>query len=490
MSGRRTGSRAPGAVLLVAAGLFGGCGGLRVPVAEPSVDLGPVPSASDGVELPAEDWWTSFGDPALDGVVERALARNLTLREAGARLAQAAADAGLAMSALYPQVGLQANRLAERRNFIGLPIPGIAADDVLTAEYVQYGLSLDLSWEANLWREATPRARAAGAGVEAAVAGVAGARVSLAGQAARLYFLALEAREQAGIAEAVAGNLEETLRWTRERARVGDAALTDVDAAAARLAEARAAAATRRRAGEAAIRSLEVLFSDYPDGEAGPDWSLGEALPADRLRVPAGIPADLIARRPDVAGAERRLAASIEFTRMARRARYPQFPLTGSAGTATARLRQLVSGDFSVWSLIARIAAPVFQGGRIRAQIRGEEARDQEALAAYARTVLTAYQEVEAALAAETALAETQSRAAQAVEASRRSLARTALERRSGFSSRLAELAAERAVLAAAAGHLAETRARLDNRVNLALALGGGFDRRDRVSAAAGGPEP
>ncbi len=488
MSGWPTGHRAHPIALLAAAGFAIGCGGLRAPVTEPAVDLGPAPAPSESVARPAEDWWTDFGDPALDQVVERALARNLTLREAGARLAQAAADAGIAMSALYPQAGLSANRLAERRNFIGLPIPGIADDEVLTAEYVQYGLSLDLSWEANLWREATPRARAAGAGVEAAVAEVAGARISLAGQAARLYLLAVEARGQARIAEAVAANLEEALHWTRERARIGDAALADVDTAEARLAEARAVAATRRQARSAAVRSLEVLFTDYPDSEVGPEWVLGDRLPTGPLPVPPGVPADLIARRPDVAGAERRLAASLEFTEMARRARYPQFPLTGSVGTATARLRQLVNGDFSVWSLIARIAAPVFQGGRIRAQIRGEEARDQQALAAYARTVLTAYQEVEAALAAEETLAETQARSAEAVQASRRALARTGAERVSGFSSRLPELAAERAVLTAEAAHLAERRARLDNRVNLALALGGGFERPAGGSPAAGAP--
>lgn len=477
------------------------CGGLRAPVADPEVGFAPEPApppAAGSATTPAADWWTSFGDAALDRVVERALSGNLTLHEAAARLAQAAADAGIARSALYPQVGTGVERLQARQAFIGLPIadiagsvglpiPGLGEDEVLTADYVRYGLSLDLTWEANLWRAATPRARAANAVMEAAVADVAGARISLAGQAARLYFLAVEAREQARIAEAIAASWEETLRWTEGRARIGEAALAEVDAVEARLAEARATAASRRQAGSAAIRGLEVLFTDYPDGEPGPDWELGGGLPAVRSPVPAGAPADLISRRPDVAGAERRLAMSTEFTEMARRARYPQFPLTGSVGTATTQLRQLVNGDFSVWSLIARIAAPVFQGGRIRAQIRGEEARDREALAVYARTVLTAYQEVEAALSAEEALSEVESRSAEALAASRRALERTAAQRRSGFVSRPAELDAERAVLMAESGHLAQVRARLDNRVNLSLALGGGFERVNGDESAGAG---
>ena len=477
-------------LLPLAAALVAGCGALRAPVADPELDL--VPEAAEGAEAPAPaagaaaDWWTSFGDPALDRVVERALSGNLTLREAAARLAQAAADAGAARSALYPQARARVERIAERRNFIGLPIPGIPEDEVLTADYVQYGLSLDLSWEVNLWREATPRARAANAVVGAAVAEVAGARVSLAGQAARLYFLAVEAREQARIAERIAALREETVRWTRERARIGEVPLAQVDGAEARLAEARATAASRRQARTAAVRSLEVLFTDYPDGAPGPDWQLGPGLPDPPGPVPADAPADLVSRRPDVASAERRLAASREFTEMARRARYPQFPLTSAAGTATARLRQLVNGDFSVWSLVARIAAPIFQGGRIRARIRQEEARDREALAAYARTVLTAYQEVEAALSAEAALAEVEARSGEALEASRRALSRTALQRRSGFASRLAELDAERAVLAAESAHLSQVRARLDNRVNLSLALGGGFERAPGEDSAGG----
>ena len=478
--------------------LAGGCGSLRAPVQNPEVAFTPEPAADPAPEAaatPAADWWTSFGDPALDRVVERALAGNLTLQEAAARLAQAAADAGIARNALYPHVGVGLQRLQAREAFIGLPISdiadsvglqiaGVGEDEVLTTDFVRYGLTLDLVWEANLWRAATPGARAANAVVGAAVAEVAGARVSLAGQAARLYFLAVEAREQARIAEELVARWEETVRRTRARARIGEAALAEVDVAEARLAEAQATAASRRQARLSAVRGLEVLFTDYPDGEPGPDWELGSGLPAAASPVPAGAPADLISRRPDVASAERRLAMSREFTEMARRARYPQFPLTSSAGTASTGLKDLVNGDFSVWNLIARIAAPVFQGGRIRAQIRQEEARDQEALAMYARTVLTAYQEVEAALAAEDALREAESRSRDALTASRRALSRTAGRRRGGFATRLAQLEAERGMLLAEAAHLAQVRARLDNRVNLSLALGGGFERANGEETA------
>lgn len=484
--------RAAGLTLRVAAAAVAagaGCAGLRAPVAEPELDFAAeagagAPEASGGA-APA-DWWTSFGERELDLVVDRALARNLDLEGAAARLARAAAEAGAARSALFPGADAGVTRLAERRNFIGLPIPGLEEGEVLTADYVAYGLSLDLSWEAALWNAATPRARAARAGFEAAVFEAAGARVSLAGQAARLYFLAVEAREQARLAEAAAANREEAARWLRERARIGEAPLAAVDAAEARAAEAQAESAARREAFGAAVRAVEVLVTDYPDGVPGPGWTLDAGLPGEIAPAPAGVPADLIARRPDVARAERRLAASREFTTIARRARWPQFRLTGSVGTATTGLRRLVDGDFSVWSLLGGIAAPIFQGGRLRAEIRREEAADRAALAEYADAALTAYQEVEAGLAAERALAETADRAAAALEESRRALRRTEALRRSGLASRSESLDAERAALAAEAAHLSRVRARLDNRVNLFLALGGGFERAGEASETGG----
>lgn len=488
--------RAAGLTLLAAAAAAaaaasgGACARLRAPAAEPELEFRPAPESAAAPETaesgaaPA-DWWTSFGERELDRLVDRALARNLGMEGAAARLAQAAAEAGAARSALFPRAEAGASRLAEQRNFIGLPIPGIAEGEVLSADYVAYGLSLDLSWEASLWNAATPRARAARAGFEAAVMEVAGARVSLAGQAARLYFLAVESRERARLAEAAARNREEAARWRRERARIGEASLASVDAAEARAAEAQAEAASRREAFGAAVRAIEVLITDYPDGVPGPGWTLDAGLPGEIAPPPAGVPADLIARRPDVARAERRLAASREFTAIARRARYPQFRLTGSVGTATTGLRSLVDGDFSVWSLLAGIAAPIFDGGRIRAEIRREEAADRAALADYADAALTAYQEVEAGLAAERALAEIEGRAAAALAESRRALRRAEALRRSGLASRGEALDAERAALSAETAHLSRVRARLDNRVNLFLALGGGFDRAAAPDEAA-----
>ena len=130
--------------------LTGGCGGLRAPASDPEIGFapGPGPAAVESSRGPAADWWKTFGDPALDGVVERALAGSLTLQEAAARLAQAAADAGIARSALDPQVGAgtegpQARQgfiglpIAEIADSVGLPIPRLGEDEVLSADFVR-----------------------------------------------------------------------------------------------------------------------------------------------------------------------------------------------------------------------------------------------------------------------------------------------------------------------------------------------------------------
>ena len=409
-------------------------------------------------------------------MVAEALAANPTLERAAARLEQAAADSETALAAFLPAAGISARRARRRQNFIGLPIPGLGPDEVLSSTFTTYGVSLDISWELDLWRAASPRARAAAAGLQSAIAQTAGARISLAGQAAKAYFAAVGASGQERLARRLVKSREQSLARVRRRAARGLLPLGEVRGAEAAqqqaLADLAAAAHTR---GEA-LRRLQTVLGRYPGGK---DPDLPESLPAPPSAPPAGIPADLVARRPDVAAAERRAAASREFTRIARRARYPQFPLTGALGTSTARLGQLTDGDFSVWSLIAGLAAPVFQGGRIGAAIRRSEAEDAELLAAYLETVLTAYAEVEGALDAETRLREREGALGAAWESARAASALAEERYRAGVLDALARDEARRAADQIERRVIEARRSRLDNRVNLFLALGGGFERPD-----------
>jgi len=195
------------------------------------------------------------------------------------------------------------------------------------------------------------------------------------------------------------------------------------------------------------------------------------------------MPADLVARRPDLAAAERRLVAADQRFRAARAALYPRLSLTASSGTSSNQLTDLVDGNFSVWSLVGNLTAPLFQAGRLRAGVDLAAAGIDEDFALYVGTALRAYSEVEGSLAAEQYLAE---RIRYLQDAARQSLAaqRQAEERyRSGLTDYITVLEAQRRYFEAQSAFLAGRRERLDNRVDLYLALGGGFRAQGLQSA-------
>jgi outer membrane protein TolC len=191
--------------------------------------------------------------------------------------------------------------------------------------------------------------------------------------------------------------------------------------------------------------------------------------------VPAGVPAALLVRRPDLAAAERRLAAAGRDVESAEAARLPRISLTGSAGRQSQELEDLLDNDFTVWSLAAGLVQPIVQGGRLAAAVDLAEARRAEALAAWRAAALAAFAEVEQALAAEGFLAERVAALEEASEQAAAALA-LALDRwQAGLADYLTVLESERQALDARVQLLAARRERLEARVDLHLALGGGF---------------
>jgi NodT family efflux transporter outer membrane factor (OMF) lipoprotein len=215
----------------------------------------------------------------------------------------------------------------------------------------------------------------------------------------------------------------------------------------------------------------------YPGRNLAPPASLPD-LPA---AIPAGLPAQLVGRRPDLVAAERRLAAADERFLVAKRSLYPRLTLTGSAGTSSNELRDLVDYDFRVWSLAASLLQPVFQGGRLRAGVDRARAGTEEALLAYTGAALRAYSEVEAALAADEYLAGEVDGLAESVRHAR-AATRLAEDRyRSGLEDYITVLSSQRREFDSESAYIAALQRRLENRVNLYLALGGGFHRPDDI---------
>jgi outer membrane protein TolC len=184
-------------------------------------------------------------------------------------------------------------------------------------------------------------------------------------------------------------------------------------------------------------------------------------------------------RRPDLLAAERRLSAAHARVLESKQALYPRISLTGSAGTSSDELKNLLDGDYSVWNLVANLLQPVFQGGRLRANVNLAEARELEGLALYAQSVLGAFAEVESALSAEELLSQQEAALTQAAEQS--VAARQLADQRyaQGLTDFIAVLEAQRRAFNSQSQLITVQRQRLDNRIDLYLALGGGFGEAD-----------
>ena len=427
---------------------------------------------ADTGQAPDFAWWTDFGDSALDGVVGTALEQNYDLRAAAARLEQAAADSRIAAADLQPTVQAGLNGSRRKQNFIGFPIPG-GEDRVLSTVFTNYGVSLDTTWEADLWGRLRSGARAALADLQSRAADLRGAQLSIAGQTVKTWFAIAEALQQLRLAEATVTTFSISTGQVRERFEQGLRPSLDVRLALSSLASAEALRDLRRQQMDATVRQLEVLLGRYASATVSTPSTLPDTPPA----IPGGLPAALVSRRPDLVAAERRIAAARQRLHVTRADLYPRFSLTGSTGTATSALTDLIDGDFAIWSLLGNLLQPVFQGGRLRAGVDRAEARAAEELATYANTALQAFAEVETALAAEEFLAERERHLETSVEQSRAAESLADDRYRTGLDDYVTVLESQRLALQAEGDLIGARRQRLENRVDLYLALGGGFDQ-------------
>jgi multidrug efflux system outer membrane protein len=430
-------------------------------------------TAAETSTAAAKPWWENFGDDRLDLLIDDALARNHDLLAAAARVDAAAAQARIAGADLYPQIGAGVNVSRGKNNLFGIPIPG-REGQVLSITTSSFGASLNLSWEVDLWGRLRAQRNAATAQASATAADFAGARLSLAGQTAKAWFAVLEGHQQAELARSTLDSRRLSRERIRRRYLLGTRPALELRFATTQEASARAVLALRERQLDLAMRQLDLLLSRYPDAKLEIPI-VDSTLPPPPRAVPAGLPAELVARRPDLAAAEYRLAAAGFDVKRARASLYPRLSLTGSAGTLSAEVEEILNDDFSVWSLAAGLLQPIFQGGRLRAGVDLSEAQYRQISEDYIQRVLRAFGEVESALAAERLLAE-QEEALE--EAARQSIASEKLAQDrydAGLQDYLSFLEAQRNSFLAKSELISAKRQRLDARIDLYLALGGDY---------------
>ena len=285
------------------------------PIVEPDIDVRlpktwPDTSALRVDALDAAEtrpWWESFEDAALSRAIEEALTYNRDLHAAAARLFSVAANARIAGADLAPRADLGVNASRRKQNFVGLPIPGQGG--VLTTRSTSWALSLDVSWEIDVWGRLRSRTSAALADVQASASDLVAARLSLAARVAKIWFGVAEARRQVELAEETAASFRATAGDVQARYDRGLRPSLDVRLSLSNAATAEATLAERRRQLDALLRDAEILLGRYPKGELHAGATLPEVAGALEGYVPSE-PVELFSSRPDLAALERRLAAS------------------------------------------------------------------------------------------------------------------------------------------------------------------------------------
>ncbi len=417
-------------------------------------------------------WWSTLGDPVLERLIDTALSQNLDMRLAAARIDESRALRDRVAGGRAPVVtaGASVNRRRQSENG-SLPINSIPG---LDATQTIYDAGFDAAWEIDVFGANRRALESAEAKVEAAEAEAQGVRMRIVAEVARAWFTAVGAGDELRTQRATLNTLRETLELARQRLAAGDASDADVDAVYAQWAAASALLPDIQARRHAAVLSLGVLLGEPPEREL----ALLDAGPSslNLLPLPVGERADVLRRRPDVLAAERRVAASTADIGVATAELFPKLSIGAGGGFQALSTGDWFDASSTRFSVLPLISWRVFDGGRVRAEIRAREAAERQAALAYEQTVLTALGDAERTLSDYHASLDTLVRRWVALDANHRNHDHARARYAAGDISLIELLAAERLLHEAetAAVH-AHTTAAIQL-VALYKALGGGWD--------------
>ena len=403
-------------------------------------------------------WIAAFDDPVLTALVGEAQVHNRNLQVAAANVERSRALARQAGAALTPNVNLA----------FGASEGGAVERTSRTG----FSTGLALNWELDVWGRIRSGRQAAVAGARAAEADYVFSQYSLAAGVARAYFLVIEAGLQEGVARDTVEALEETARIVNVQYENGLASSQDLALTRSDLATARDTLTNTAGARRDALRALEILLGRYP----GAELEVRETLPDAPPPPPAGVPSEILERRPDLIAAERDVAAAFSSLQSAKAARLPAISLTSEIGGTSDSLANLLDPANVAWTVAGNLVAPLFDGGARQSQVEISTAEQKQAVAAYGQAALDAFGEVETNLDQGVVLVDRLSSLSEAASEANEAYRIARLRYDEGETDLIDVLNIQQRVFSAESNLAAVRRLLLDQRVNLNLALGGGWE--------------
>ncbi|UHQ56044.1 efflux transporter outer membrane subunit [Microbulbifer sp. YPW16] len=413
-------------------------------------------------------WWEhAFSDPVLDQLVAISLDRNLTLRSAALRVMQAQQQLAIAVGNQYPQLQELAGSVSRTK------------ESELIIE--EYDIGFNLSWELDMWGRFRRQVESASADLGASVADYDGVLVSLVAQVAQTYVAIRTTQARLKVARNNIDLQEESLRIARAKFEAGEVSALDAEQAEALLYNTRAAVPSLETTLQQLKNTLAVLLGMPPTAATSLAGMPG-AIPVVPAQIAIGMPQDLLRQRPDVRAAERRLAAQRPQIGVAEAELYPAFSIGGSIGSRAMEAGRLFEGESEAWNLFGGFQWNLFNYGRLRSNVRLQDARFQQLLEDYRQAVLQAQADVENAIVAYLKSHEQLESYRRAAAASSRSVALSSAQYTNGlvgFNTVISTLTADaqqQDLLARARGAVAA------NLVQVYRSLGGGWEVRESRS--------
>ncbi|MGO8764962.1 MAG: efflux transporter outer membrane subunit [Limisphaerales bacterium] len=425
-------------------------------------------------------WWKNFNDTNLDALVVTAVQSNLTLRIAEARVREARAERTVINGSLWPSLGSSGSY--SRNRFGANSFPPLAGFGV-PLDYNLYNADFDAAWELDIFGGTRRAAQAANAEIGAAEYSERDALVSLLAEVARNYIGARGYQQRLAITRQNIQVQQQFLDLTTNRFQNGLSSDLDVQQSMALLTATEAQVPSLETGFNQSVYHLAVLLGQ-PPGALLDEMSAEKPIPLTPPMVPVGLPSDLLQRRPDVNHAERELASATARIGAAKADLFPKFSLTGMAGLESVSANNWFDYASRYWSAGPTVQWEIFEAGSIRANVRVQNARQEQALDAYQQAVLTALEDAENAL---TAYAKEQVRReslAQSVQANQRALGLSTDLYKSGLADFLHVLDSERSLYAAQDALVQSDQAVSLDLVQLYKALGGGWQEQGQPATA------